>query len=83
MTPPPPDLTTEFETERLFLRAYRPEDDALYFHMVRENWDHLYEFLPEKVQAMQSVEDAGAFLRWLNSEWLQRNLFPMNDDLPA
>jgi RimJ/RimL family protein N-acetyltransferase len=43
--------------------------------MVRENWDHLYEFLPEKVQAMQSKEDAGAFLRWLNGEWQQRNLF--------
>ena len=43
--------------------------------MVRENWDHLYEFLPEKVQAMQSEEDAGAFLRWVNGEWQQRNLF--------
>ncbi len=43
--------------------------------MVRENWDHLYEFLPEQVQAMQSVEDAGAFLRWLNGEWQKSNLF--------
>lgn len=70
-----PDLTTEFETERLILRAYRPEDDALYFQMVRENWDHLFEFMPEKVQAMQTEEDARAFLIWLNGEWLQRNLF--------
>src|SRR5512140_1788367 len=75
MTPPALDLATEFETERLYLRAYRPQDDALYFHMVRENWDHLYEFLPEKVQAMQSVEDAAAFLRWLEGEWKQGNLF--------
>jgi RimJ/RimL family protein N-acetyltransferase len=75
MTPPTLDPATGFETERLYLHAYRPEDDALYFHMVRENWDHLYEFLPEKVQAMQSVEDAGAFLRWLNGEWQQGNLF--------
>lgn len=75
MTPPPSNLPTEFETERLFLRAYQPEDAALYFRMVRENWDHLYEFLPENVQAMKSEEDAEAILRWLNSEWQQGNLF--------
>jgi [ribosomal protein S5]-alanine N-acetyltransferase len=75
MTPPPSNLSTELETERLFLRAYQPEDAALYFHMVRENCDHLYEFLPENVQAMQSEEDAGAILRWLKSEWQQSNLF--------
>ncbi len=75
MTPPPLDLAIEFETERLYLRAYRPEDDALYFHMVRENWDHLYEFLPENVLAMQSEEDAGAILVWLNGERQQRSLF--------
>ncbi len=46
--------------------------------MVRENWDHLYEFLPEQVQAMQSVEDARVFLSWLNGEWLKGNLFPFS-----
>jgi RimJ/RimL family protein N-acetyltransferase len=75
MTPLPHDLTGEIETERLFLRAYRPEDDGLYFQMVRDNWDHLYEFLPEKVQAMQSEADARAYLGWLNAEWEQHNLF--------
>jgi RimJ/RimL family protein N-acetyltransferase len=75
MPPPPPDLPTAFETEWLLLRPYRPADAALYFQMVRENWDHLYEFLPEPVQAMQSEDDAAAFLRWLDSEWQQRRLF--------
>jgi RimJ/RimL family protein N-acetyltransferase len=75
LTPPPPNLPAEIETERLILRAYQPDDAALYFNMVRENWDHLYEFLPENVQAMQSEEDAGAILRWLNGEYQQRNLF--------
>ncbi len=70
-----PDLTTELHTERLFLRTYRPGDAALYFHMVLENRDHLYEFLPEKVLAMQSEDDAGAFLGWLNGEWQQGSLF--------
>ena len=38
------DLPTEFESERLTMRAYRPGDGALYLRMIRENWDHLYEF---------------------------------------
>jgi integrase len=61
MTLPPPDLPTEFETERLFAHAYRPDDAALYFGMVHENWDHLYEFLPENVQTMQSEEAVQRF----------------------
>jgi RimJ/RimL family protein N-acetyltransferase len=75
MTPPTANLPAEFETERLVLRAYRPEDAALYFRMVGENRDHLYEFLPENVLAMQSVEDARAILDWLKGERQQGNLF--------
>lgn len=75
MLPPSLDPTTELETARLFLRAYRPDDDAQYFRMVRENWDHLHEFMPEKVLALQTVEDTRDFLRWLNDEWQQHNLF--------
>lgn len=69
------DLPTEFESERLFMRAYRSCDAALYLRMVRENWDHLYEFIPPIVQEMQEEADAEAFMRWVNSEWQQRNLF--------
>ena len=71
----PPDLASEFETARLWLRAYRPQDSETYLQMVRDNWDHLYEFLPERVQAMETAEDVGGFLRWLAEEWQQRNLF--------
>jgi RimJ/RimL family protein N-acetyltransferase len=66
---------TEFASERLFLHAYRPDDSPLYFRMIRENRDHLYEFLPPNVAAMQNEADAEAVIRWLNSEWQQRNLF--------
>ena len=65
----------EFESGRLNLRAYRPGDAALYFRMTRENWDHLYEFMPAVVQSMQGPADAEAFIRWLGSEWEQRSLF--------
>jgi ribosomal-protein-serine acetyltransferase len=66
---------TEFASERLFLHAYRPDDSPLYFRMIRENRDHLYEFLPPNVAAMQNEADAEAVIRWLNSEWQQWNLF--------
>ncbi len=75
MDPHQLDPPTEFESERLRLRAYRPGDAAMYFSMVRQNWDHLYEFLPAVVEAMQSEADAEAFLRWLDAEWQQRSLF--------
>jgi RimJ/RimL family protein N-acetyltransferase len=75
MDPQQLDPPTEFASERLFMRAYRPGDGTLYFRMIRENWDHLYEFLPPKVEAMQNEAEAEAVIRWLNSEWQPRNLF--------
>jgi RimJ/RimL family protein N-acetyltransferase len=75
MDPQRLDPPTEFASERLSLRAYRPGDGARYFRMIGENWEHLYEFLPPVLEAMQSEADAEAFIRWLNSEWRQRNLF--------
>src|SRR5690242_6126978 len=40
------DLPTEFTSERLLLRRYRPDDITMYYQMLRNNADHLYEFLP-------------------------------------
>lgn len=68
----PPD---ELASERLILRAYRADDAALYFRMVRENWDHLYEFLPEQVRSMQSEADAGDVLGWLEGERRKGSLY--------
>jgi ribosomal-protein-serine acetyltransferase len=75
MDPQQLDLPTEFASERIFLRAYRPGDGALYFRVIRENWDHLYEFLPAILESMQNEADAEAVIRWMNSEWQQHNLF--------
>ena len=69
------DIPSKFSTKRLFLRAYRPGDAAIYFRMIRENRDHLYEFLPANLETMQNEAGAEAFIGWLNSEWKQRNLF--------
>jgi len=70
-----PGLNTQVETARLWLRTYQPEDAALYLQVVQENREHLAEFLPKKVQALQNEADAEAWIRWLNGEWEQGSLF--------
>jgi RimJ/RimL family protein N-acetyltransferase len=68
------DFPTEFSSDRLLLRSYQPGDGAMYFRMVRANWDHLYEFFPPSVMALQSEEDAEVLIRKLVAEWRLRNL---------
>jgi RimJ/RimL family protein N-acetyltransferase len=69
------DLPTEIITERLRLHPYRPGDGAMYFRALRENWEHLYEFMPEILMGVQNEADVEAVIRWQNAEWNQRNLF--------
>jgi len=69
------DLPTEFFTERLRLRCYRPGDGAMYFRELRANRDHLYEFLPANLMDVQSEADTEVVIRKLGAEWQLRNLF--------
>ena len=69
------DIPTEISTDRLMLRSYRPGDGAVYHSMVQENRDHLYEFLPVHVLALENPEDAEVVIRKLVAEWQLRNLF--------
>jgi RimJ/RimL family protein N-acetyltransferase len=69
------DLPTKFASDRLSLRCYRPGDGAMYYQMLRANWDHLYEFAPPSWPALQSEVDAEVMLRKLLAEWHLRNLF--------
>lgn len=69
------DLPTEFTSERLLFRCYRPGDGALYFQMLRTNWDHLYEFLAPSHMAVQSEEAAEVLIRQLMADWQVRKLF--------
>jgi RimJ/RimL family protein N-acetyltransferase len=47
----------------------------MYFQMLRANWDHLYEFLPPSLMAVQSEEDAEVVFRRLMAQWNLRELF--------
>lgn len=47
----------------------------MYYQMLRANWDHLYEFLPPNLMALQNEEDAEVVIRRLIADWQLRNLF--------
>lgn len=68
-------IPTEFSSEHLYLRRYRPEDSAVYFQMLQANRDHLREFLPPLLEAVQNEADAERVLRQLIAEWQPGNLF--------
>ena len=57
------------------MRCYQPDDHAVYFRAIRENWDHLYEFLPSILVERNTEADAEEVIRWQNAEWRKRNLF--------
>ena len=69
------ELPTEITTGRLRLRPYRAGDGEMYYRMLQENREHLYEFLPPFYLEMRSAEDTEARIRELAVEWEKRNLF--------
>jgi RimJ/RimL family protein N-acetyltransferase len=64
------DLPTEFTSERLLLRCYQPNDSGMFYHMLRNNWEHLYEFLPSFLVNLRSEEDIKA---WFDKQIAERN----------
>lgn len=69
------NLPTEFTSERLLLRCYQLSDSAMYYQMLRDNWDHLYEFLPSFLVTMRGEEDIKAWFERQHAEWEALNLF--------
>lgn len=69
------DLPTEFTSERLLLRRYRSTDITMYYQMLRNNAEHLYEFLPPFLIDVQSEEDIRTWFDRQGTEWNARTLF--------
>lgn len=69
------DLPTQFTSERLLLRCYRSSDIPMYYHMLQDNAEHLYEFLPPFLINVNSEDDIKAWFDRQNAEWNARNLF--------
>jgi RimJ/RimL family protein N-acetyltransferase len=70
-----PALPTEFYSERLRLRRYRPEDAPAHFAMLRENQSHLHEFMPENLATARDVGDVQKFIEWQIEQWQLGELF--------
>jgi RimJ/RimL family protein N-acetyltransferase len=70
-----PDIPTETTSDRLLLRPYRVSDAPAYFHMLRENWTHLWEFMPPNLVHAQNEADVLTFIEWQIAEWQRRSLF--------
>jgi len=69
------EFPTEFTSERLLLRCYRSSDITLYYRMLQDNAEHLYEFLPPFLINVQREGDIKAWFDRQNAEWNARNLF--------
>jgi RimJ/RimL family protein N-acetyltransferase len=69
------DLLTEFTSERLILRRYQTNDSTMYYHMLRNNWEHLYEFLPSFLVNMRGEEDIKTWFDRQRADWNTFNLF--------
>lgn len=69
------DLPTEFLSERLLLRRYRPNDITMYYQMLHNNAEHLYEFMPSFLINVRGEEDIKAWFDKQNAEWKALNLF--------
>lgn len=75
MNPHLHDLPTEFTSNRLQLRRYRPGDIAMYYQMLRDNFAHLYEFMPPFLINVRDEEEIKAWFDRQNAEWEAQNLF--------
>ena len=69
------DLPTEFTSERLHLRRYRPSDIAMYYQMLCNNAEHLYEFMPSFLVNVRGEEEIKTWFDKQSAEWKAQNLF--------
>lgn len=64
------DIPTRFETERLFLRCYTPDDGQWYYHMIQKNRAHLIPYEADNVaMGLQSVEEAITLMTDMSAWW--------------
>jgi RimJ/RimL family protein N-acetyltransferase len=72
------DLPIRIETQRLYLRPYKPGDGDWFYAMSRRNRAHLRRYEAENVvMSVKSAEEAEVLVRELAAEWVARNSFFM------
>ena len=70
------DLPIRIETQRLYLRPYKPGDGDWFFAMSQRNRAHLKRYEADNVvMTVESAEQAEVLVRELAAEWVARNCF--------
>ena len=70
------DLPIRIETQRLYLRPYKPGDGDWFFLMCQRNRAHLKRYEGDNVvMTVESAEQAEVLVRELAAEWVARNCF--------
>jgi RimJ/RimL family protein N-acetyltransferase len=69
------NIPTHFSSERLLYRSYTPDDGEFYYRMLKDNWDHLYEFMPSDLMPVKSKEDVALVFEKHQALWNKRKLF--------
>ncbi|MCX7852998.1 MAG: GNAT family N-acetyltransferase [Caldilineales bacterium] len=69
------ELPTEFASDRLLLRRYRSSDVGIYYRMLQDSAEHLYEFLPRFLIDVRGEDNVKAWFDKQDAEWNARNLF--------
>ncbi len=73
-----PEFPIQFESERLYLRCYRPGDGKWYYAMSVKNHDHLMQYEAENSAFNIANEEAAEkLIRDFASEWIKGSYFLM------
>jgi len=75
MNPKLLDIPIHYSSERLLYRSYTPEDFEFYYQMLKDNWDHLYEFMPTDLMPVKSKEDVALVFQKHQKQWDAKKLF--------
>jgi len=69
-------LPAHFETERLIIRAYQPDDGPMYFDVARKNREHLRPYEAGNVlMTIETPAQAEKVVRDLHTYWVNRQCY--------
>lgn len=69
MNPMQLNIPTEFESERLFIRAYKKGDGKILYDTMKTNKKHLEKVMPDFVLNVASIREAEGLISRLIADW--------------
>ncbi|HEX7434295.1 MAG TPA: hypothetical protein VF326_11640 [Anaerolineaceae bacterium] len=69
-------IPTQFETQRLYVRAYQPDDAAMYYSMSLKNQAHLLRYeTGNSIHTIHTLQDAERVIQAFRAAWQSRQSF--------